>query len=237
MTYWFGAGHRVRVAQTGAGEPLLLISGLGSHLGMWAPFAAEFPERRIIRFDMPGTGLSSTPLYPIAITALAHLAVAVLDHYATPRADVVGFSYGGAVAQQAACDYPERIRRLVLAATTCGVGGVPGSIARHDGARHAAALLLAPLLRASRGGFVRGRHRARPRCPRAADAHSESGTAAVFVRLRDAAARGERVVQSAVPRRLSRTKHSSSTVTTTHWCRSRTRKFSPTVSRARVSRS
>ena len=121
-------GHRVRVAQTGAGHPLLLISGLGSHLDMWAPFAAEFPESRIIRFDMPGTGRSSTPLYPISIAALAQLAVAVLDHYGIPRADVVGFSYGGAVAQQAARDYPSRIRRLVLAATTCGIGSVPGSI-------------------------------------------------------------------------------------------------------------
>jgi poly(3-hydroxyoctanoate) depolymerase len=125
---------------------LLLISGLGSHLDMWAPFAAEFPERRIIRFDMPGTGLSSQPLYPIAITALAHLAVAVLDHYATPQADVVGFSYGGAVAQQAACNYPERIRRLVLAATTCGVGGVPGSI-------HAMTALATPLRFYSRPYF------------------------------------------------------------------------------------
>src|SRR5688572_15280252 len=96
---------------------------------MWAPFAAEFPERRVIRFDMPGTGRSSTPLYPISIATLAQLAVAVLDHCAIPRADVVGFSYGGAVAQQAACDHPRRIRRLVLAATTCGVGGVPGSMA------------------------------------------------------------------------------------------------------------
>ena len=74
-------------------------------------------------------GLSSTPLYPISIATLAQLSVAVLDHCATPRADVIGFSYGGAVAQQIACDHPQRIRRLVLAATTCGVGGVPGSIA------------------------------------------------------------------------------------------------------------
>ena len=96
---------------------------------MWAPFAAEFPKRRIIRFDMPGTGLSSTPLYPISIATLAHLSIAVLDHCATPRADVIGFSYGGAVAQQIAYDHPQRIRRLVLAATTCGVGAVPGSIA------------------------------------------------------------------------------------------------------------
>ena len=125
----FWRGHRVRVVQDGTGDPLLLISGLGSHLGMWAPFAAQFPERRIIRFDMPGTGLSSTPPYPISIASLAQLATAVLDHCATPRADVIGFSYGGAVAQQVACDHPQRVRRLVLAATTCGVGGVPGSIA------------------------------------------------------------------------------------------------------------
>lgn len=125
----FWQGHRVRVVQAGAGDPLLLISGLGSHLGMWAPFAAEFPKRRIIRFDMPGTGLSSTPLYPISIASLAQLTVAVLDHCATPQADVIGFSYGGAVAQQVAYDHPQRVRRLVLAATTCGVGGIPGSIA------------------------------------------------------------------------------------------------------------
>ena len=43
-------------------------------------------------------------------------------------ADVVGFSYGGAVAQQLAIDHPERIRRLVLAATTCGWGAVPGPL-------------------------------------------------------------------------------------------------------------
>jgi pimeloyl-ACP methyl ester carboxylesterase len=121
-------GQRVSVVETGVGDPLLLLSGLGSHADMWEPFIAEFADRRIIRFDMPGTGRSSTPLYPISIAALAELAVAVLDHFDTPRADVVGFSYGGAVAQQTACDYPNRIRRLLLAATTCGVGGVPGSI-------------------------------------------------------------------------------------------------------------
>ncbi len=130
--------QRVNVLETGVGDPLLLLSGLGSHAEMWEPFVAEFADRRIIRFDMPGTGRSSTPLYPISIAALAELAVAVLDHFDTPRADVVGFSYGGAVAQQIACDYPNRMRRLLLAATTCGVGGVPGSI-------HATTALATPL--------------------------------------------------------------------------------------------
>lgn len=131
-------GHHVAVGETGAGDPLLLLSGLGAHTDMWEPFVAQFAHRRIIRFDMPGAGRSSTPLYPISIAALAELAVAVLDHFSTPRADVVGFSYGGAVAQQAARDNPQRIRRLVLAATTCGIGGVPGSI-------HATTALATPL--------------------------------------------------------------------------------------------
>jgi pimeloyl-ACP methyl ester carboxylesterase len=53
-------GHRIHVKDTGAGEPLLLLTGLGGHTDMWAPFVEQFPKRRIIRFDVPGTGLSST---------------------------------------------------------------------------------------------------------------------------------------------------------------------------------
>ena len=52
---------------------------------------------------------------------------AILDECRIEWADVVGFSYGGAVAQQFAHDHPARVRRLVLAATFCGVGSVPGS--------------------------------------------------------------------------------------------------------------
>jgi pimeloyl-ACP methyl ester carboxylesterase len=122
-------GHRVHVTETGsAGDPLLLMGGLGSNTDMWAPFMHEFPDRRIIAFDAPGTGRSSAPSYPIPIARLAEVAVSVLDNRGVPWADVVGFSYGGAVAQQLAYDYPDRVRRLVLAATTCGRGSVPCSI-------------------------------------------------------------------------------------------------------------
>jgi pimeloyl-ACP methyl ester carboxylesterase len=64
----------------------------------------------------------------VSIAALADLTASVLDLYDITSADVVGFSYGGAVAQQFAYDHPDRIRRLVLAATTCGVGAVAGSL-------------------------------------------------------------------------------------------------------------
>lgn len=121
-------GHHVCVSDTGRGEPLLLVNGLGCDADTWAPFVRQFAGRRIIRFDAPGTGRSSTPLYPVSVAALGDLAAAVLDHCDIAAADVVGFSYGGAVAQQLAFDRPDRVRRLVLAATTCGLGSVPGSL-------------------------------------------------------------------------------------------------------------
>ena len=119
-------GHRVFVTVTGEGDPLLLVPGLGNNIGMWIPFMEQFQNRRIIRLDAPGTGLSSTPLWPVNLPALAELLAVVLDECEAPTADVIGFSYGGAVAQQFAFDHPARVRRLVLAATNCGIGAVPG---------------------------------------------------------------------------------------------------------------
>jgi poly(3-hydroxyalkanoate) depolymerase len=114
------------------------MAGLGASTDMWAPFLKHFPDNRIIRFDAPGTGRSTTPPVPIPVAALSDLAAAVLDASDVGCADVVGFSYGGAVAQQFAYEHPQRVRRLVLAATTCGVYGVPGSF-------NALAGLLTPL--------------------------------------------------------------------------------------------
>jgi len=119
-------GHQIFVTVTGQGDPLLLVPGLGNNIGMWVPFMEKFRNRRIIRLDAPGTGLSSTPLFPVTLPELADLLVAVLDDRDVPWADVIGFSYGGAVAQQLAFDHPTRVRRLVLAATNCGIGAVPG---------------------------------------------------------------------------------------------------------------
>jgi pimeloyl-ACP methyl ester carboxylesterase len=121
-------GHRVHVTETGQGDPLLLVPGIGNSTNMWTPFIEQFTTRRVIRLDAPGTGLSSTPVFPVSVPALADLLAAVLDDREAPWADVVGFSYGGAVAQQFAFNHPSRVRRLVLAATFCGVGAVPGSL-------------------------------------------------------------------------------------------------------------
>ncbi len=121
------SGHRIAVRVQGAGDPLLLINGVTRPLQSWEPFADELPGRSIVSFDMPGVGASPTPALPLSMPALAALAVGVLDAAGFDSADVLGFSHGGAVAQQLAADAPATVRGLILVATSCGVGAIPGN--------------------------------------------------------------------------------------------------------------
>lgn len=121
-------GHHVRVRVSGEGPPLLLLNGTTRPLESWDGFAAAVPDRRLVSFDVPGVGLSPTPLLPLTIPVLARLALGVLDRADVQGpADVLGFSFGGVVAQQLAVQSPDRVRRLVLVATSCGVGATPGT--------------------------------------------------------------------------------------------------------------
>jgi pimeloyl-ACP methyl ester carboxylesterase len=124
-------GHRLHTMRTAGstGFPLLLIMGLGGNCDMWKPLLPHLGDRTVIAFDAPGTGRSSTPAWPVSVPALADIAAAVLEHYEVERADVLGYSYGGAIAQQLAAHHHSRVRRLVLAATTMGAGSVLGSLA------------------------------------------------------------------------------------------------------------
>jgi pimeloyl-ACP methyl ester carboxylesterase len=81
-----------------------------------------------VAFDAPGTGRSETPPLPLTITALAELAEQVLDRLGYEEVDVLGYSFGGIVAQHLARRAPQRVRRLLLVATTPGWGGVAGSV-------------------------------------------------------------------------------------------------------------
>lgn len=120
-------GLRVYVRDVGHGPPVLLINGLAADTGMWAPLEAALPGFRLISFDAPGAGRSPAPLVPTSIARVARLATRVLDTVGVDRADVIGYSMGGIVAQQLAADAPDRVRRVVLAGTTCGLGAIPGA--------------------------------------------------------------------------------------------------------------
>ena len=114
--------------ESGEGRPLLLINGVGAHVGMWRPLEAALGGVHLIAFDAPGTGRSPLPPMPMTLDELARLAERVLDALGHEQVDVLGYSFGGIVAQHLAHRSPERVRRLLLAATTPGWGGVSGSL-------------------------------------------------------------------------------------------------------------
>jgi poly(3-hydroxyoctanoate) depolymerase len=120
-------GQRVLLRETGEGTPLLLLNGIGSHVGMWRPLEQALPGLRLIAFDAPGAGRSPAPRGPLTFAGHARVALGLLDRLGLDRVDVLGFSFGGLVAQHLARLAPERVRRLVLACTTPGWGGVSGS--------------------------------------------------------------------------------------------------------------
>jgi poly(3-hydroxyalkanoate) depolymerase len=125
-------GVRLRVRVRGAGDPLLLITGIGAALELAEPFETEMAKRgfRVISFDAPGVGRSSGYRHPRRMPGLARTVEHLLDALGEPRVDVLGVSLGGIIAQQLAHQAPTRVRRLVLAATAAGVaglGGIPGS--------------------------------------------------------------------------------------------------------------
>jgi poly(3-hydroxyalkanoate) depolymerase len=118
-------GQRLRFAVRGSGPPLLLIMGIGGHLEMWRPLIVELGAFQTIVFDMPGCGRSPTSRRPMRMGQLARLVEGLLDHLDLAQVDVLGFSYGGFVAQQLALQARSRVRRLVLAATSAGALSVP----------------------------------------------------------------------------------------------------------------
>jgi poly(3-hydroxyalkanoate) depolymerase len=115
----------------GSGPPLLLINGIGANLEMFDPFIGALDNvggQKIgtIRFDVPGIGRSPLPRFPLRFRGLAHLISGMLDVLGHPVVDVLGISWGGALAQQFAYEYPSRCRRLILVSTSTGGISVPG---------------------------------------------------------------------------------------------------------------
>ncbi len=115
----------VRVATSGEGPPLLLINGIGGNIEMWEPVVRRITGRRVIMFDAPGTGRSPALMGPVRMRTYAALVGKLLDELQIERADVLGYSWGGALAQELAHVSPERVGSLVLCATMPGVGGQP----------------------------------------------------------------------------------------------------------------
>ena len=109
--------------------PLLLFNGIGANLELADPFTAALGDIETVIFDVPGTGGSPKPMLPYRFSTIATLANRLMMQLCyTGQLDVLGVSWGGALAQQFARQYPQRCRRLVLAATSPGAVMIPGRL-------------------------------------------------------------------------------------------------------------
>jgi poly(3-hydroxyalkanoate) depolymerase len=119
---------RRRWRSKAAATPLLLINGIGASLELLQPFVDELdPAIEVIRFDAPGVGGSPLPAAPYRFTGLCRLITQLLAELGHDSADVLGISWGGAVAQHFAAFQRSHCRKLVLVSTATGVIMIPAA--------------------------------------------------------------------------------------------------------------
>ncbi len=119
--YWPAEGKTTQ-------PPILYFAGIGTRLEEVIPLANRFPDREFVSFDMPGIGGSPQPMLPYTIGAVACMAADLLKELEIETVDIVGLSWGGAVAQQFAVQHAGLVRRMVLKATSTGMLSVPGDV-------------------------------------------------------------------------------------------------------------
>jgi pimeloyl-ACP methyl ester carboxylesterase len=127
----------------GEGQPLVLIHGglttIGQMEGWIQPLSTS---RQVIAVEMQGHGHTTDTDRPMSFATFGNDIVALLDHLELPQADVVGHSFGAAVAIRAAIQAPERVRRLVVISSPharsswypevqAGMSGVGAAMAEH----------------------------------------------------------------------------------------------------------
>jgi pimeloyl-ACP methyl ester carboxylesterase len=112
----------------GKGPPLVLIMGLTGTMDAWPPSFVDALARRhrVITFDNAGIRRTTLRAGRLSISRMADDAASLIRALGLRRADVLGWSMGGMIAQSLARRHPGRVRRLVLCATAPGDGrGTP----------------------------------------------------------------------------------------------------------------
>jgi len=102
----------------GSGTPLVMLHG---GFGTFEMFSALSPalalDHQIIGVDLYGHGRTALTDRPIRFEQMADDIAGLIQHLGLEKADLLGFSLGGAVALQTAIRYPERVNKLVVIST------------------------------------------------------------------------------------------------------------------------
>lgn len=109
-------------------SPVLFFNGIGANIEAVAPLAQALDDRAFVIFDMPGVGGSPEPSVPYNPFTMCWTTARLLDELRLDEVDVMGVSWGGAMAQHFALQHGDRVRRLILCATSAGMLMVPGKL-------------------------------------------------------------------------------------------------------------
>jgi pimeloyl-ACP methyl ester carboxylesterase len=108
-------GLSIHYVEAGAGEPVVLIHGLGASTFCFRHTLPALATRfHAIALDLPGYGYSTRDAPDHSVTAQAGYVLGFLDALGIEKAALIGHSLGGAIAQRIAVSHPERVSRLVL---------------------------------------------------------------------------------------------------------------------------
>ena len=112
--------NRININYTveGSGEPLVMIMGLGGDQSAWKHQVSVFNKHyKVITFDNRGIGMSDKPRGTYSPALMAEDTIQLMDFLKIDKANILGVSMGGLIAQEIAIKYPERIIRLILGCT------------------------------------------------------------------------------------------------------------------------
>jgi pimeloyl-ACP methyl ester carboxylesterase len=104
----------------GSGEPVVLLHGAFMTItNNWAGWIDELSKtRKVIAVEMQGHGRTADVPRDVTYENLADDVAALLEYLKIPRADLIGYSMGGAVAMQCAIRHPEKVRKAVIISST-----------------------------------------------------------------------------------------------------------------------
>ena len=122
MPYAFVNGINMYYEMEGEGFPLLALPGMGSSLEIWSPEYRNTlkAKYRLLLMDYRGIGRSDAPDVEYSVPMLARDIAELMTAVGITRANIMGLSLGGMIAQELALTWPEKVEKLVLCATHCG---------------------------------------------------------------------------------------------------------------------
>ena len=106
--------ERVAVEDEGEGDPVVCVHGLGGSSNTWTPMMPALARHRVLRIDLPGSGMSQRAEGPLSIERFVAAAAQACERLGVRQAHWLGHSLGTIVCQHLAVQHPGLVRSLAL---------------------------------------------------------------------------------------------------------------------------